>query len=308
METFRGVELFVRVVELGSFSEAARALSVSRSVVSDEIGRLERRLGVRLLNRTTRRLGLTEAGELFHARSVSALTGMRDARDEATRLQVEAVGVLKVAVSAAFGSRHVAPAAAAFLREHPGLKIEMNFADRFVDLVSEGYDVAVRSAVLADSQLIARRLVPNRMVFCATTDYLERQGTPKIPLDLERHNFLQYDPKWPHLMEWLLTVPDEIRPTRISGNFVANNLQALRQAVLAGLGAALVPTFLVSDDLREGALRMILPEWPVSRGNFYALFPHREPLPVKTRMFVEFLADRFGVVPSWDASIFKTAL
>lgn len=296
----RDLDVFVAVVRAGSFSTIARDRGVSKSVVSGSIRRLEEQLGLRLLNRTTRRLGLTEAGRAFHERCVAILAQLRDAKLEVAGLHGRPMGTLRVSASPLFGSRHIAPGLADFARLCPEVHVELSLTDRVVDLIEEGVDLAVRVALLGDSRLIYRRLAPNRMVLCAAPRYIEATGAPRTPRDLESHNVLRFSEGWPPLREWLLSLPPDERPSRIEGTLIADSSLALQEAALSGLGLVLLPTFVVGRDIAEGRLVWLLRDWSILRGDICAVFPHRESLPAKTRTFIDFLAKRIGKPPYWD--------
>ena len=293
---------FAKVVEAKSFTAAAIELAMSKSAVSKHISRLEDRLGARLLNRTTRRLSLTETGAAFYDRCARVVAEAEEAELAVTRLQSEPRGTLRMNAPVTFGALHIAPAISEFLGRYPDLQIEMTLNDRFVDLVEEGFDLAIRIARLTDSSLIARRIAPDRRVVCGTPAYFARRGTPTSPEDLVRHNCISYT---------YMTVPDQwqfvegdaTRSIAVEGNFRANNADAMRAVVLAGLGLAMLPTFAVGAELQAGRLQAVLERYTPSRTSVYAVYPHSRHLSAKVRAFVDFLADRFGANPYWDRSV-----
>lgn len=293
---------FVQVVEGRSFSTAARALGVTRSAVSRQVAGLEDRLGARLLNRTTRRLSVTEAGAVYYESCARILAEARAAERAVMDLDAAPRGLLRINAPMSFGVGHLGPALASFACAHPALTVELTLDDRVVDLVGEGYDMAIRIADLPPSTLVARRLAANRRVLCAAPAYLARAGTPERPEDLARHACLGYS----YLAtgnDWRFRGPDGPVTVRIDPVLSANNGDVLRQMAVAGLGIMLAPTFIAGDDLRSGALMPLLGEWTEADTGIFAVYPHSRHLSPKVRAFVDFLAARFGPAPYWDAGL-----
>jgi len=304
MDRLAAMQAFARVAEAGSFSAAARQLGMAKSVVSKLVMGLENHLGARLINRTTRRLSLTEAGIAYYESCTRILAAVEEAELSVGRLQAVPRGRLKVNASMSFGFLHLAPAIPDFLAHHPEVEIDLTLNDQFTDLVQEGYDVAVRIGALPDSSLIARKLAPSRRVLCASPAYLDRHGVPQVPEDLARHNCLGYA----YLVtgnEWRFRGPDREHAVRVSGNFDVNNGDALRAAALGGLGIAQLPTFIIGQDLAAGTLRCLLSDYVLPETNIHAVYPHNRHLSAKVRAFVDFLAERFGPEPYWDAALPK---
>jgi DNA-binding transcriptional LysR family regulator len=297
-DSLSSMAVFAKVVEAQSFTAAAAALGMSKSAVSKHVSRLEDRLGARLLNRTTRRLSLTETGRAFYDRCARVVAEAEEAEEAVTRLQSEPRGTLKVNAPMSFGALHIAPAIPDFLARHPDLKIDMTLNDRFVDLVEEGYDVAIRIAKLADSSLIARRLCADRRLVVASPGYFVRAGEPKTPDDLLGHNCLSYS-YMSVQDQWQFAIGGMQRSVAVDGNLRANNGDAIRQAVLAGLGVAILPAFIIGNDLQEGRLKVVLQEFTPARTSVYAVYPHSRHLSAKVRVFVDYLAARFGY-PEWE--------
>lgn len=293
---------FIRVVEARSFTAAAGRLGLSKSVVSRRITELENRLGARLLNRTTRRLSLTEVGQAFYERCVRIVAEVEEAEQAVASLQAEPRGTLRINAPMSFGMLHLAPAISAFLERHPAIEIDMDLNDRFVDLIEEGYDLAVRIGRLRDSSLIARRLAPNRRVVVGSPAYFARRGRPQTPDELTRHNCLIYT-NASVADQWQFRVGGVVRSVRVSGTLRANNGEILREAALAGLGLALLPTFMIAGPLRRGALETVLGDCVVSESAVHAVYPQSRHLSSKVRTFVDFLAARFGPEPYWDRMI-----
>jgi DNA-binding transcriptional LysR family regulator len=299
MDNLAAMAIFVRVVEDKGFSSAAQALGLSKSAVSKHVAALENRLGVRLLNRTTRRLSLTDAGTAYFERAQKIVAEAEEADREVAMHQTTPRGQLRVNAPMSFGVRHIAPAIPEFQAKHPEVLIDLTLNDRMVDLVDEGYDLAVRITRLADSSLVARKLAPFRRVICASPGYFRQHARPVRPQDLKNHNCLIYtltaSPE-----EWRLQGAQGVETVRVTGNLRCNNGDVLREALLAGVGIAPMPTFLVGDDLRSGKLEAVLMEWSDSQASINAVYPHGRLLQPKVRAFIDFLAARFGPNPYWE--------
>ena len=303
MDHLSVMAVFARVVEMESFSGAARDLGLSKSAVSKQVGRLEDRMGLRLLNRTTRRLSLTEAGAAFYQGCRRVVAEAEAAEQAVTRLASAPRGRLKVNAPMSFGVRHLAPALPDFMARYPELTVDLALNDRLVDLVEEGFDVAIRIARLADSSLIARRLAPNRLVLCATPAYLRAHGAPRSIDELKDHACLLYSYQTAGDV-WRLCGPGGERRLRITGRVRINNGDALLAAALGGLGVALLPCFICGQDLRAGRLIHVLPEWSSPADTaITAVYPASRNLSPKVRVFVDFLAERFGGTPHWDQDL-----
>ncbi len=300
MDDLNDVAVFVAVVDAGSFTRAAERLKVSRPVVSKQVSRLEESLGVRLLNRTTRRLSLTEAGRIFHAQTSRGLEDIAEARAEVSRLQEQPRGVLRINVPMSFGILHIAPLLPAFMQQYPELTVEMDLNDRKLDVIEEGFDASVRISDLPDSTLVARRLAPCRHVIVAAPAYLERHGIPDRPEDLLEHEVLSYSLQQ-SAQAWHFLDPGG-QPTQVAvaGRLQVNNSLALREALLAGMGIARTPTFLVGDDLRQGRLTTVLDACRSLEVSIYIVYPQRRYLSPKVRAFADFLAAKIKDPPYWD--------
>ena len=300
MDTLTDVAVFVRVVERGSFTLAAQDLGLSRAVVSKYLSRLEERLGARLLHRTTRRLSLTEAGAALFEASRGALERIEEAEAAVAQFQSEPRGRLRVSAPMSFGILHLGPAIAEFARANPKITLDMRLDDRFVNLVEEGIDVAVRIGTLTDSSLVARKLATTRAVACASPAYLAQFGEPETPEDLAAHNCLIYS----YLSSanvWRFTTPDGRElPVAVNGTFRINNGIVLAEAAVAGHGILLTPAFYVGPLLRQGKLKQILTRYKVKELGIHAVYPQRDHVPPKVRAFVDFLALRFGRKPEWE--------
>jgi DNA-binding transcriptional LysR family regulator len=301
VDNLTDIAVFVRVVDAGSFTKAADQLRLSRAVISKYITRLEARLGARVLNRTTRSLSLTEAGATLYERSRGALGQIEEAEAEVSQLQTEPRGMLKIAAPMSFGILHIAPALPAFLSQFTAVSVEMMLDDRMVDVIEEGFDVAIRiTANLADSTLVARRLAPCHFAVCASTDYLKRQGIPLTPDDLRAHNCIVYTYSTkPNV--WRFLTPDaQDLAVPVGGNLRSNNGLAGREAALSGLGIVMSPSFFVGDLIREGRLQALLTGYGTPEISVYAIYPERKYVPPKVSAFIDFFAQRFGPEPYWD--------
>lgn len=298
MSAFSDMEIFSRVVAAGSMSAAGREMGLSPAVVSKRLRRLEDRLGTRLLQRTTRQIALTEAGQGFYERVVAILASIEEAEGFVTRRSALARGRLRVTAPTSFGRLHIAPHLGAFLEEYPHLSINLDLQDEFVDIVGDGYDVAIRIAELADSSLVARRLAPVHRVLCAAPSYLQRHGEPQSIADLaSNHVSLAAQ----HQDPWRLQGPDGLEIVRINGPVRTNSSEVVREALLAGVGIALRSTWDIGPELRDGKLKIVMPAYRASKDvGLHAVYPSRRFLPAKVRVFIDFLAGLYGPSPYWD--------
>jgi DNA-binding transcriptional LysR family regulator len=302
MDPLDGIAAFARVVDSGGFSAAAGRLGISKSAVSAHVQRLEQRLGVRLLNRTTRRVSLTEAGAAYYRHCARILADAEIAEQAASALQREPRGTLRISAPDSFGWMHVAPAVPAFLKRYPKLSIDIALSPAHVNLVDEGLDLAIRIGVLEDTPLVVRKLAPSRLVACATPAYLREHGVPRAPGDLARHNCLCTS-LLPWGDEWRLAGKrGEVR-VAVGGSFRSNNAEMLRAAALDGIGIVLLPTWAVAEPLRTGALRRVLDAWEPPASTIYAVYPGNRLMSVKVRAFVDHLARCIGRTPYWDEGL-----
>lgn len=299
MDRLAAMQAFAAVVEQGGFTAAAEALRQSRAMVSKHVQDLEAHLGARLLNRTTRRVSLTEAGQVFFERTARLLAELEETEATVGALQATPRGRLRINTALTFGVLHLSPAVAEYMTAYPEVSVELTLNDRFIDLVEEGYDLAIRIARLADSNLIARRLAPCRTVVCAAPEYLKRHGCPRQPQDLASHNCLGYSYAQPR-DEWTFDGPGGSVSVRVRGTLESNNGDALRAAGLLGLGIIRTPTFIVGTELRNGALVPLMPEYRIAEIGIHAVYPHSRHLSAKVRSFIDFLLPRYGEYPPWD--------
>jgi DNA-binding transcriptional LysR family regulator len=299
MDRVTSLSVFAKIVESGSFAAAARHFGLSPAMVSKHVHALEARLGARLLNRTTRRVSATEIGRGFYERSTRILADLDDAEKAASALQTAPSGLLRVSGPLSFGMRHLAPAIVDYLSACPEVAIDVALNDRVVDLIEDGFDLAVRIGRLADSSLIARRLAPCRLAVCAAPRYVARHGAPRRPADLAAHECLGYSYAASR-DEWRFSGPHGEEAVRVSGRLNANNGELLRLAALGGEGIVLQPTFIVGDDIASGRLVRLLPDHIPVELAIHAVYPPSRNISVKVRSFIDFLAARFGPEPEWD--------
>jgi DNA-binding transcriptional LysR family regulator len=291
MDKFASLRAFVKVVELGSFSEAGRQLRLSRSAISKYVADLENELGVQLLHRTTRRASPTENGQAYFERAVTVLADL-DAADQAVaHLQSTPRGLLRVNAPMSFGTIKLGPVIADFMALYPELQIQLVLSDEHVDPVQEGLDVTLRIAELESSSLIARKIIPIDRVVCASPDYLKRHGTPRHPNDLRTHNCLTYG----FLStgnQWKLSGADGDHWIQPSWTLCVNNAEVLRDAAVNGCGIAVVPVFIAAKELASGSLRPILTDYKPPAITLYAIYAPTRHLAVKVRLFIDFLVER----------------
>jgi DNA-binding transcriptional LysR family regulator len=305
MDRFRSLEVFAATAERLNFATAARELKLTRAMVSKHIADLEARLGVRLFQRTTRRVSLTEAGRALAERASGVIDALNESEDVVRALQTVLKGRLRVNAPVTFGSQQLAPLIARFLGDNPGVDIDLTLNDRAVDLVEEGYDIVIRIGVPADSSLIARRLAPARLMIVGSPDYLRRNGLPKAPDDLKRHNCLGYA-YWSLRDEWHLTAPSgKLERVKVKGSLVANNGDALRTAALEGVGLIQQPTFSICTDLREGRLVQVLAGHTIRELTVHALYAPGAAPNAKVRAFIDLLAREWTGIPPWDREVAK---
>ncbi|RZL89256.1 MAG: LysR family transcriptional regulator [Variovorax sp.] len=297
MDKFQEMRTFVAVVDAGSFVKAAEALEISKPAVSRHVGELEARLGVRLLHRTTRKLSLTEEGEVFHARCQELLAGIDDAESEVSSRSGEASGSIRLNAPVTFGILHLASLWGEFKSRHPKVMLDITLSDRVVDLVEEGYDLAIRIAQLPSSSLVSRKLSSTRMVLCASPTYLRKAGKPKHPSDLAAHAVLAYS-YWSMRDEWAFDGPEGRVIVKTHPCMRTNNGDTCRAGALQHQGLILQPTFLVGEDLRSGALVEVLAKYRSTELGIYAMYPTRKHLSPKVRLIIDFLVDAFRR-PRW---------
>ncbi|MBI3372406.1 MAG: LysR family transcriptional regulator [Betaproteobacteria bacterium] len=293
MDRLQAIRVFSQVVESGSFSKAAVRLDISPTAASRFVAELEAHLNTRLLQRTTRRVNLTDSGRGFYERCVQILAELDDAEQEASQASAMPRGTIRLTTSINFGMRHVTPAIAAFLVHYPQVKFDVSLSDRVVDLVEEGFDLAIRIGTAGRDTLVARKLGETRLVPCASPAYLARHGTPATPEDLEPHNCLTYE--YALRDQWVFVdAAGREHSVRVSGSLNSNNGDLLAEAAVQGVGIVCEPTFIVGPEIRAGRLVPILQEFAAPRSPIYAVYTSRKHLSARVRLFVDFLLERFG--------------
>ncbi len=300
MDKLEAMNAFAKVVALGSYAEAGRALGLTRSAVSKAVMELEQALGARLLDRTTRRVSPTEAGLSYYEHCLDILARIEETELQVSRLHDEPRGLLRVNAPMSFGMLYLGSAITDFMAAHPGLNVEMTLNDRFIDPIEEGVDVTIRIAALSDSSLIARKLAATRRVLVASPAYLAAHGAPATPDDLARHRWLGYAAtaglqRWPYLK-----ADGSAGVVQLKCALISNNGHILRDAALAGAGITELPTFLVGCDIAAGKLALVLRDFPRTELGIYALYTPNRYLAAKTRVFIDFLVARFGARPEWE--------
>lgn len=299
MDKLISMRVFTRVAKSGSFSDAAEELGISRSMASKHIMSLETNLGVRLLNRSTRRLSITEAGSTYLEHCRQILEDIEDAEHAITQLHSEPRGTLRVQALPYFGTYHLAPAIAEYYKLHPSVRVELILTAGSVDLIEDRLDLAIQLGDLADSNVVARPLTVSHYVICGSPNYLEQHGIPQKPEDLSEHNCLC---NWslPPKRDWPFKIDGHISTIRVAGSMRANVAGALRLAATEGLGLVFLPTYMVGKDLQSGRLHAVLTEFEAASQAIHAVYPHRKHLSAKVRTFVDFLTERFQPQPYWD--------
>ncbi len=294
-------EIFARVIKAGSLSAAAREMHSSPAMISKRVTRLEDRLGVRLLQRTTRRVTPTDIGQSFYERVLTVLAAVEDAENFATLDSERPRGLLKVSLPTAFGRLHIAPRIKSFVDQYPELRLLVDLNDEYVDLVAGSFDLAVRIGTLPDSSLVARRLAPNRRVLCAAPEYLARHGEPRELSDLHQHRLLAAGPQ----ISWRLEGPEGLVTFKPQSVLQTNSSEVVREAVVSGLGIGFRSTWDVSSELKRGVLKRVMPRYGGAPDvAIYAVYCGRRLVPLKVRAFVDYLASIFGPdAPYWDREI-----
>ena len=294
MDRFQSLSVFAKVVEQGGFARAAERLQLSASAVSRHVAELESHLGVRLLNRTTRKLSLTESGQAFHERTVQLLADLEEAEVAVASSAMSPRGTLRLTCPIAFGEWQVAPAIAAFSARYPQLKFDVELSDRMVDLVEEGFDLAIRIGSSSSQALIARRIGETRLVCVASPAYLARHGAPKVPQDLARHRCVVYANQSPRDAWRFADARGVEHVVRIAGPAMSNNGRFLAALATCGMAISMEPDIMVRDELKSGRLVELLASYRPPAIPIHAVYPSRRHLSAKVRLFVDFIAQRFA--------------
>ena len=294
MDIFSTIPIFTAVVELGSFSEASRKLGITKSAVSKRISTLEVHLGTKLIQRTTRKLSLTEAGEQYYSYIHKAEFLVNEAEDAIGSLQGTPRGQLKVSIPTVFGQLHVAPLLGEFLLRFPDIKLNLSMDDNVVDLIKDGLDMVLRIGALSDSSLVARKLSSCRSVLCGSPRYFENYGEPKILNDLKQHNCLYYS-YFRSGLEWAFDGPNGLERIKPEGNIQVNNSSVLKQLMLNDVGICQMPLFIVEQELAAGALVTTLEQYRLPEHGIYAVYPQRTFIPAKLKAFLDYLEEKLAL-------------
>lgn len=299
MSQFQEVQIFVRIVEAGGISKAADQLNLAKSAVSRKLSDLETRLNCKLIQRTTRKFHLTDAGRLYYERALAWLADYEQ-MSQVVHHQDEALhGTLRLSLPLSFGLAHLTPLLNEFAQRHPQLGLQIDFSDRQVDMVEEGFDLAFRIGELKDASMQARRIVPIHFALCASPAYLHKHGTPATPEALKNHALLRYSAGQNSLR--LVDAQGKEHTVAMSGQIQANNGDFLREMAVAGQGIVMSPTFIAWQALQSGQLLRLLPDYSIPPVYAYAVYPQNRYLTHKARVFIDFLAEKFTGTPYWDA-------
>ncbi len=299
MDRIDAMRAFVTVVNEGSFARAAERLDLSPQLVSKYVSQLERHLGSRLLNRTTRQVNVTEAGSGYFERAQQLLADVDEMENQLGDLQNDARGLLRISAPLSFATQHMSRLLCDFQAEYPSVRFDLQLNDRKVDIIEEGFDIALRIGHLKSSSLIAKRIAPVRLVICASAEYLRQHGTPKQPEDLQDHSYLHYS----YMTDGTGIGSPETKPTKIrslSSEFISNNGDVLVQAAIKGMGIVIQPTFIAGPAIAAGELEVILSDYEPEPMALYAVYANRQFLSTKVRCFIDFIDDYYGSPPYWD--------
>ena len=302
MGQLEDMQVFIRVVEAGGIGRAAEQLGIAKSAVSRRLSELEERLGSRLINRTTRRSSLTDAGQRYYQQALKVVDQVHEMNTELADDDAALTGSIRLTVPLSFGLLHMSPAIDLFARQHPQVSIHMDFSDRQVDVVEEGFDLALRIAHLKDSSMQARKICPSHYVIAASPDYLKRNGRPNTASEIAEHNFLKYGvgntAQWP-----IIDAEGKEQRFNVTSKMTANNGDFLLQMACAGHGIVVLPTFIAWQALAAGELVQVLEDCTIPSLDAYFVYPKNRFLPQRSRALIEFMAQRFGDKPYWDEAI-----
>jgi len=300
MDRFEEMYTFVRVVDAGSLSAAADRMDIAKSAVSRRLTDLESRLDVQLLNRTTRRINLTDSGRQFYQRCTRILADLEESEQQTSDEHTELKGTIRIAAPLSFGIQHLSPLLNDFLKIHPELNLDLNLDDRKVNLMDEGVDLGIRIGELNDSSLVARRLAPCKLVLCASPDYLKAHGEPKHPDDLRKHMGLTYSNTAENQLWQFIQANGKTVSVRVPNRLRANNGDVLLQAGINGLGILSITTFIAHKAIKNHQLKLILPDYKIKEESVYAIYPTQRHLPARVRTLIDYLVECFGDTPYWD--------
>jgi DNA-binding transcriptional LysR family regulator len=296
MNDFSNIELFARTIEAGSFSELGRRLHMAPSSISRQINALEKELGARLLQRTTRKISLTEAGQIYYERISKILSDLDEARQAISQLQAEPKGILRINAAIPFGERKLVPVIPEFLDQYPDVQVDLTLEDRAIDLVKERVDLAIRIGKLDDSSIVARKLADNRFVVCSSKQYFKAHGQPRTPEELSQHNCL-INKNIYNSNTWQFRKNNSTKDITVTGNFQTNTGGSVYRAMLSHLGIAVFPTWFIGEEIKQGLLQTVLEDYEVTlpaltQSGVYALYPAGQYLPPKVRVFIDYLIEK----------------
>ena len=300
MQVINDMSVFIAVIENLSMTKAGDKLGMSPAVISKRIKNLEARLGVRLLNRSTRRMTATEEGLIYYDRCKYIVEEIENTELALSGMKVEPDGILKVSIPASFGRKHIAPVLATFMKRYPNINLQIQLTDKIVDIFEEGLDMAIRIGHIKESNLVARKLSPNQRILCASPDYLKESGTPSQPAELTNHSCLILGPVGVAQQTWQFHRNNKNINVKVNGRIVTNNGEVLRDAVLGGLGIAQKSTWDIGQDIKNGTIVEVLEGYKLECTDIYALYPHRLHLTSKVRVWLDFLIEQFSPAPNWD--------
>ncbi|MBW8185482.1 LysR family transcriptional regulator [Shewanella nanhaiensis] len=299
MGQLENMQIFIKVVETGGITKAAEQLNLAKSAVSKRLSEIEKQLSVKLINRTTRKSSLTEAGNAYYQKCKLILEEVDDLNCQISSVQQSLNGALKLAVPLSFGVVHLVKALELFAKQHPSLQMDLDFSDRYIDLVEEGFDLAIRIGTLADSSMHARAIAPISHILCASPDYLALNGSPSTPEQLKSHPLLRYS-RMPLAGIELINKENKKFTVPMESHCIANNGDFLKAMAVSGHGIAFLPRFIVWQELASGTLQSVMPDHQLAQMNAYAVYPQNRYLPKKVRMLIDFLSEHFGETPYWE--------
>ncbi|RLV61467.1 LysR family transcriptional regulator [Parashewanella curva] len=304
LELLEPIAIFTHVARAGSFSAAARKLGISKSKVSTQVADLEHKLGIQLIQRTTRSLSLTEAGNMLYEQGEELLRDVEQSVASVHNLNESTRGVLKVGISQSFGTMHIIPALPDFMAKHPELSLQVSLLDHKVDVVNEGLDLLLTMSEQLPLGMVARPLMKSQFVLVASPEYIARCGEPKRPEDLVEHNCLVYHGEWHEHSTWQFRRGDDYCEIGVSGNFKVDNAPALKSAAVSGLGMVYLASYLLEDEIEKGTLVPLLRDWQLSHHlPLQAVYPRRKHLAPKVSVFIEFIKEHIGTPPYWDKNL-----
>lgn len=303
MDKLTRIKVFVNVVETGSFTAASERMGLSRAAASKYVSQLETSIGGRLLNRTTRHVSTTESGRIYYERCKEILHNIEEADDMVSGLSGKPQGTLRISAPSVFAQRHVTPLVSEFIKMYPDVNVNIMVSDRYVDLVDEGYDVAIRVSNMENSDLIAQQIARCRHVFIASPDYLKTAPPLNTASDLKNHSCVLYS--YTEGAKWPLTKNGKDYSVKVKPVMTTNNPEVLLEAAINGMGISIMPTFIASDAIRRGDLHMVLADYQTLELQIYAVYASRQYLPAKIRVFIDYLKEQINNPPYWDKLLFK---